>query len=65
MKQSMESMIHHFKLFTEGFSVYKSSSYQSLEAPKGEFDVFYFLAALLRSLIDLILEHLVIFIYKR
>lgn len=40
MRQSMESMIHHFKLFTEGFSVFKSQSYQSFEAPKGEFGLF-------------------------
>ena len=37
MRKSMESIINHFKLFTEGFSVPKSSSYQALEAPKGEF----------------------------
>ena len=37
MRQSMESMIHHFKLYTEGFSVFKSKSYHALEAPKGEF----------------------------
>ena len=40
MRQSMESMIHHFKLFTEGFSVFKSQCYQAFEAPKGEFDYF-------------------------
>ena len=40
MRQSMESMIHHFKLYTEGFSVFKSKSYQALEAPKGEFVCF-------------------------
>ena len=40
MRQSMESMTHHFKLFTEGFSVFKSQSYQALEAPKGEFVYF-------------------------
>ena len=40
MRQSMESMTHHFKLFTEGFSVFKSLSYQGLEAPKGEFGLF-------------------------
>lgn len=33
-------MIHHFKLFTEGFSVYKEETYSVVEAPKGEFGVF-------------------------
>jgi NADH dehydrogenase (ubiquinone) Fe-S protein 2 len=40
MKQSMESLIHHFKLYTEGFSVPASSTYTAVEAPKGEFGVF-------------------------
>lgn len=40
MKQSMESLIHHFKLYTEGFSVPASSIYIVVEAPKGEFGVF-------------------------
>jgi NADH dehydrogenase (ubiquinone) Fe-S protein 2 len=40
MKQSMESLIHHFKLYTEGFSVPVSSTYTAVEAPKGEFGVF-------------------------
>jgi NADH dehydrogenase (ubiquinone) Fe-S protein 2 len=40
MKTSMESLIHHFKLFTEGFSVPKSETFVSVEAPKGEFSVF-------------------------
>jgi NADH dehydrogenase I D subunit len=53
MKQSMESLIHHFKLFTEGFTVFKSQSYQGLEAPKGEFVYFYFRMAE-KNLIDLI-----------
>jgi len=37
MKQSMESLTHHFKLFTEGFSTLPGSLYKGLEAPKGEF----------------------------
>uniref|UniRef100_A0A075D4G0 NADH dehydrogenase [ubiquinone] iron-sulfur protein 2 n=35 Tax=Sphagnum TaxID=13804 RepID=A0A075D4G0_9BRYO len=40
MKQSMESLIHHFKLYTEGFSIPASSTYTAVEAPKGEFGVF-------------------------
>jgi len=40
MKQSMESLIHHFKLYTEGVHVPSSSTYTAVEAPKGEFGVF-------------------------
>uniref|UniRef100_R4IV56 NADH dehydrogenase [ubiquinone] iron-sulfur protein 2 n=7 Tax=Fabeae TaxID=163743 RepID=R4IV56_VICFA len=40
MKLSMESSIHHFELYTEGFSVPAPSTYTSVEAPKGEFGVF-------------------------
>nr|UNA62892.1 NADH dehydrogenase subunit 7 [Oenothera elata subsp. hookeri] len=40
MKLSMESSIHHFELYTEGFSVPTSSTYTAVEAPKGEFGVF-------------------------
>lgn len=42
MKNSMEGLIHHFKLFSEGFSIQKNNSYVSIEAPKGEFGVFLF-----------------------
>lgn len=40
MKSSMEAMIHHFKLFTEGFHVPKGQTYTAVEAPKGEFGVY-------------------------
>lgn len=40
MKISMESLIHHFKHFTEGFFIYSSESYVGLESPKGELGVF-------------------------
>jgi NADH-quinone oxidoreductase subunit D len=40
MKDDMESLIHHFKLFTEGFSVPAGEAYAAVEAPKGEFGVY-------------------------
>jgi NADH-quinone oxidoreductase subunit D len=40
MKQSMEALIHHFKLFTEGFHVPAGEVYAYVEAPKGEFGVY-------------------------
>ena len=40
MKESMEALIHHFKLYTEGFHVPKGETYTSVEAPKGEFGVY-------------------------
>ncbi len=40
MKQSMESLIHHFKLYTEGFHVPEGEIYRAVEAPKGEFGVY-------------------------
>jgi len=40
MKHSMESLIHHFKLYSEGFSVPEGQFYTAVEAPKGEFGVF-------------------------
>src|SRR5690606_12593505 len=39
MKNQMESMIHHFKLCTQGFNVPKGDTYTCVEAPKGEFGV--------------------------
>ncbi|MCY4289371.1 MAG: NADH-quinone oxidoreductase subunit D [Aestuariivita sp.] len=39
MKTSMEALIHHFKLYTEGFHVPAGSVYAAVEAPKGEFGV--------------------------
>jgi NADH-quinone oxidoreductase subunit D len=40
MKQSMEALIHHFKLYTEGFHVPAGEVYACVEAPKGEFGVY-------------------------
>ena len=40
MKEDMESLIHHFKLFTEGYCVPEGEAYAAVEAPKGEFGVY-------------------------
>jgi NADH-quinone oxidoreductase subunit D len=40
MKRSMEALIHHFKLYTEGYHVPASEVYAAVEAPKGEFGVY-------------------------
>lgn len=40
MKGDMESLIHHFKLFTEGYSVPEGEAYAAIEHPKGEFGVY-------------------------
>jgi NADH-quinone oxidoreductase subunit D len=40
MKRSMEALIHHFKLYTEGFHVPAGEVYSAVEAPKGEFGVY-------------------------
>jgi NADH-quinone oxidoreductase subunit D len=40
MKQDMEALIHHFKLFTEGFCVPEGDVYAAVEHPKGEFGVY-------------------------
>jgi len=40
MKGDMESMIHHFKLFTEGYSVPEGEVYAAVEHPKGEFGIY-------------------------
>jgi NADH dehydrogenase (ubiquinone) Fe-S protein 2 len=39
-KRSMESLIHHFKLYSSGLTITKSETYTSVEAPKGEFGVY-------------------------
>jgi NADH-quinone oxidoreductase subunit D len=40
MKRSMESLIHHFKLFTEGYHVPAGATYTTTESPKGEFGIY-------------------------
>jgi NADH-quinone oxidoreductase subunit D len=40
MKTNMESLIHHFKLFTEGFHVPPGEAYAAVEHPKGEFGIY-------------------------
>ena len=40
MKQSMEALIHHFKLYSEGYHVPEGEVYAAVEAPKGEFGVY-------------------------
>ena len=40
MKHSMEALIHHFKLYTEGYRVPAGETYTAVEAPKGEFGVY-------------------------
>ncbi len=40
MKEDMESMIHHFKLFTEGYTVPAGEAYAAVEHPKGEFGIY-------------------------
>jgi NADH dehydrogenase (ubiquinone) Fe-S protein 2 len=40
MKASMEALIHHFKIYTEGFFIKPTTAYAAVEAPKGEFGIF-------------------------
>ena len=40
MKQSMEAVIHHFKYYSEGFTIPHGETYTATEAPKGEFGVY-------------------------
>ena len=64
MKQSMEALIHHFKLFTEGYRVPKGNVYTAVEAPKGEFGVYLILMEAI-NFIGVKLELLVFHIYKQ
>jgi len=41
MKSNMEDLIHHFKLFSEGFHVPEGEAYVGLENPKGEFGIYF------------------------
>ena len=40
MKSNMEELIHHFKLFTEGFRIPEGEAYAAVEHPKGEFGIY-------------------------
>ena len=40
IKQSMESLIHHFEMYTQGFTIPANETYVGTEAPKGEFGIF-------------------------
>lgn len=40
VKSSMEALIHHFKLYTEGFTIAVGNTYVGTEAPKGEFGIY-------------------------
>ena len=40
MQSSMEALIHHFKVFTQGYQVPPGATYTAVEAPKGEFGVY-------------------------
>lgn len=63
MRESMENLIHHFKLFTEGFAILQNSAYFAVEAPKGEFESIWSLLIKLNPIV-VILGLLDIFIYK-
>ena len=57
MKYNMEALIHHFKFFSECFSIKPEEKYTVVEAPKGELVYFLFLMDLI-DLIDVVLSHL-------
>jgi len=44
LKNSMEALIHHFKYYTQGFDIPKGNCYITVEAPKGEFGVFFLIS---------------------
>jgi len=63
MKDSMESVIAHFKYFSEGFSIEKGQAYALVEAPKGEFAT-YLVANEQIDRYAYVLKHLAFYIYK-
>jgi NADH:ubiquinone oxidoreductase subunit D len=63
MKNFMESLINHFKIYSEGVSINKEEVYSVVEAPKGEFGIF-LMSIILIYLIDVELKHQVFYITR-